>query len=504
MTTPWNASLREWCIFGLAPAQSTGAFQVGWGAVPAGSATVRASTSQQRIDTEEIARLEAELQGAGEIYGGAMLAAVPLRAEIAHLWAHVSSAAAMAAQELDEAQKLLLSLGSSVAEYGAKLHLARTSYEEAENLAEVLVSGFDAVHCLPYRHLYGSAMLSGGNPLGLLAAVGAFAVTGGAILAADASVRGTAAATRSSIKGSGIPLEHLRLDVARVKQLRRRMGLGLVRLRDFRQVEASPMTVMSEAANVSTIAEGLKNAGERDIVHDAAHGPQNRVSLAHIDVKVVHRPDGTKSFVVSIPGTDFDNLSSRTDPDGAHSILDVVTTSPGTPLSESPGLMQMVDRALQEAGAGSTDPVILSGFSQGGMTAMSLASNREFSGRYTIRGVVTTGTPTVTYRGVDPKTKVLHLADVNDPVPVLTGGGSDPGNNHAVVVTSNVGKGGAIQMTHDAETYVRAARVADRELSRTTEGRKQRRMIQEAIPAGASVQTLTFEASSESYDRRTK
>jgi hypothetical protein len=495
--------LRAWATFAMAPARSTGAFSIDFGTVPEGTVTVRASSTQQKIDTEEIHRLETEIAAVGETLGEVWLATAPLLAEVQHFWAHVAAEAAAAAHALDDARELLVSLGVSAVDDAAKLRVAHTSYEQAEHLAETLVGGFNAVHSVPYRLLYGTALHSGGNPLGLMLAAGSFAVVGGSVFVADATLRGSGAATRSTIAGSGVPLENLRRGVGRAVRYRRGMGFGLVRLKGFRTVEASEPRMTSGPAGVATVVKSLKSAGEHDEVHDAERGPQNQVSLAHIDVQVVDKPDGTRSYLVSIPGTDFDNLTSRTDPNSARSILDAMTVSPETPLEEASGLMQLVDRALREAGAGAEDPVILSGFSQGGMAAMGLATNRDFGRRYAVRGVVTTGSPTSTFRGVDPRTKVLHLRDIDDPVPSLTGGGIDPGNDHAVVVIGNTGRNkGPVPMTHSAETYIEAAAAADRELGRTAEGRAHLRMIQEAVPAGSTVRTLTFEASSETYDRR--
>ncbi|MDN5655043.1 MAG: hypothetical protein L0G46_08165, partial [Kocuria sp.] len=74
--------LRAWATFAMAPARSTGAFSIDFGTVPEGTVTVRASSTQQKIDTEEIHRLETEIAAVGETLGEVWLATAPLLAEV--------------------------------------------------------------------------------------------------------------------------------------------------------------------------------------------------------------------------------------------------------------------------------------------------------------------------------------------------------------------------------------------------------------------------------------
>lgn len=494
-------SFQGWADFATAPASETGAFATGFGAVPRGGAVLRSSSDRLRVDTAEVARVSGVLTDAAEGTAAAEARLVLLASEVAAVWALVSDRLRRASESMSEARREVHGFLTGVGEFAAKTRVAQLSYEHAEELAETLVKGFDAVHSVPYRMLYGSAFAVGVHPLGLLTGVAGFAVTEGTLLAVDSASRGSAAAVRSSIAGSGIPLETLREDVSRIKAQRRSVGQGLVRLSGFRKVGENEVRRTSETGSAAMIARGLRDAGGHDEEFDAAMGPQEKVSLAHVDVTEVTRPDGSRAFVVAIPGTDFDNLLSRTDPNSAFSIADVATTTPETPMAQSPALLQLVDRALAEAGAGREDPILLSGFSQGGMAALALASNREFMGRYSVRGVVTTGTPTTMYRAVPRDVRLLHIRDVNDPIPVVTGGGADPGNDHAVVVETNSGEGGLVEFTHDAEDYVRAGEAADRALASTSEGRAHAEMMREMLPAGSTLRTTTFESSAENYDR---
>ncbi|WP_269928378.1 hypothetical protein [Kocuria massiliensis] len=496
-----TGSLREWADFATEPAGETGAFASGFGLVPRDGAVLRSSSDRLRVDTAEVGRISEVLTEAAGETAAVEARLLVLASEVGTIWAVVSERLRQASESMAQARREVQAFVVGVGEFAAKTRLAQLSYEHAEELAETLVKGFDAVHAVPYRVLYGSAFSVGIHPLGLLTGAAGFAVTEGTLLAVDSASRGTAAAVRSSLAGSGLPLETLRGDVSRIKAQRRSVGLGLVRLSGFRKVGEHSVPRTSAAGSATVIAEGLRGAGAHDEQFDAATGPQERVSLAHVDVTEVTRPDGTRTFVVAIPGTDFDNLLSRTDPNSAFSIADVATTTPDTPLAQSPALLQLVDRALAEAGAGREDPVLLSGFSQGGMAAMALASNREFMGRYSVRGVVTTGTPSTMYRAVPREVRLLHLRDVNDPIPVVTGGGPDPGNDHAVVVETNVGVGGLVEFTHDADDYVRAGRAADRVLATTSEGREHAELMRQMLPAGAALRTMTFESSAENYDR---
>ncbi|WP_085529127.1 hypothetical protein [Kocuria massiliensis] len=492
--------VREWGEFATQPAKETGSFQTALGLVPQGGAHLRSSSARIRVDTEELGRLSASLAGAASRMLALEGRLVLMVAEAAAVWTFVSEHVGAAAEALGEARRGSHGVALGAGEYSAKLRIARASYEHAEELAEILVQGFDAVHSVPYRTLYGSAFAVGGNPLGLLTGAAGFVVAEGTLLAVDSASRGTAAAVRSSLAGSGLPLENLRSEVAAVKARRRSAGLGLVRLSGFRKVGEKAISQARHGGSLEFVAQALEQAGRHDDEFDAAAGPQDEVSLAHVDVTEVTRPDGTRSFLISIPGTDFDHLTSRTDPDGAFSIADVATTTPGTPLAQSPALLQLVERSLVHAGVGRNDPVLLSGFSQGGMAAMALASNREFTSKFTVRGVVTTGAPTAPYTGISPDIRLLHVRDVNDPIPVATGGGGDPGNDHAVVVHTNVGSGGLMQFTHGSREYVRAGRSADDALATTHEGRVHAQLLADMMPKGSSLRTTTFESGSETYD----
>lgn len=487
--------LADWSEYVSAPAEETGAFQNGFGAVGEGSVTVQKSARRQKVDTEALGGMEKTLLGAAAGYAGLQVRLAAVQAEAAG-WTPMSAHARRAETMMLGAQADLADLAVALGQYAAKLETARQSYEHAEQVAATLVAGFDSLHSAGFRLGYTSAFAGAamGGPVGGLLGLGVGLAPEGGLFLADAKLRGTGAATASALRGTGLPLENMRQGLVAAKRAERAAGFGLVQLDGFHEVE-SKASRLGRDGNLEFVARKLNEAGTQDDVYDARQGlPQHEVETAHVDVTVVTRPDGTRAFLVSVPGTDFDNKDATSDPDSLATIFDAASTTGGTPLAKSPAMMQAVDRALAEAGADGESDVVLSGFSQGGMQAMALASNREFTGKYRVRAVATTGTPTNTYEGVDPDIKLLHLRDVNDPVPRSTGGGTKPGNDQAIVVHSNTGDpGSVVSMTHDGEKYRGAARTADAELGKSAEGREYLDELKRVMPAGSIAVTHTYE-----------
>jgi len=79
-----------------------------------------------------------------------------------------------------------------------------------------------------------------------------------------------------------------------------------------------------------------------------------------------------------------------------------------------------VDAAMRQAGIQPGDPVLLTGHSQGGITAASLASDPAFMSRYNVTDIVTGGSPIGRF-DIPDKVNVLSIEHVQDPVPRLDG-----------------------------------------------------------------------------------
>lgn len=150
---------------------------------------------------------------------------------------------------------------------------------------------------------------------------------------------------------------------------------------------------------------------------------------ARFTVQELRAPDGSRRFVVQLPGTDDGDWDSVRDHTSNLQLLEGGRTAYG----------DAIGQGLARAGAGADDAVLLVGHSQGGMQAMALADDPDFG--YDVRGVVTVGAPVHGVRLADD-VSVLTLENSADPVPQLDSGANPAGPNQVNVAgTIDVGKG---------------------------------------------------------------
>lgn len=142
---------------------------------------------------------------------------------------------------------------------------------------------------------------------------------------------------------------------------------------------------------------------------DAAGGESKSV----VDIQKVVGPDGVVRWIVTLPSTQ-DWVALHGDK-GATNDLDS-----NFALMLTPELRTQYERAvyaaMAAAGIGSDDPVMLVGFSQGGIMAGHLAANRQ--GDYNIQGVLAVGAP-IDHMGIPPGVDVVSIQHTWDPVPRL-------------------------------------------------------------------------------------
>ncbi len=91
--------------------------------------------------------------------------------------------------------------------------------------------------------------------------------------------------------------------------------------------------------------------------------------------------------------------------------------------------------AVEWSGADPGDPLILVGYSQGGLHAVNLAGPDALGGRYDVRLVVTAGSPTGWHD--TGATEYLHLEHRHDAVPALDGTANDDDRHRTTVTLGN-------------------------------------------------------------------
>ncbi|MBO3094872.1 hypothetical protein [Cellulomonas dongxiuzhuiae] len=165
--------------------------------------------------------------------------------------------------------------------------------------------------------------------------------------------------------------------------------------------------------------------------------------------------DGTRSWVVAVPGTRAAGLTGD------------VPTDNGTNLALEGGVPDVMTRAvvaaMGEAGIGADEPVALVGHSQGGMVATSVAAATV--GTYAVRLVVTAGSPDVP-AVPPPGAATLTLRHREDAVTILDGKVGERGGPRTLsVVRDLAATGGPLRPSfteaHAVAGYVRTGALVD-------------------------------------------
>jgi hypothetical protein len=178
----------------------------------------------------------------------------------------------------------------------------------------------------------------------------------------------------------------------------------------------------------------------------------------HISVRIITHPDGTKAYIVDIPGTKHTGLPTRS--------VNPQTNDLGTNLRVLGGDVTTRQRAIAEAlrlaGARPTDPVMLVGHSQGGMVAAQAAHDAGTPAfDFDVRCVVTAGSP-IGRVDVPGSVQLLALENAHDIAPHLDSRTNDDSPNVTTVTVD--AQEGSIARNHSIEGgYRPGARIVDRD-----------------------------------------
>ncbi len=126
---------------------------------------------------------------------------------------------------------------------------------------------------------------------------------------------------------------------------------------------------------------------------------------AQVSVQRLDHADGTRSWVVAVPGTEKWNLGGA-NPLDALTDVELVGTMPDDATA-------FVVRAMTQAGIQPGEPVLIAGHSAGGMVAGRIASDPVLAGHFDVAAIVTAGSATAGY-DIPPTTAALHLEHAQD------------------------------------------------------------------------------------------
>ncbi|VTR76766.1 hypothetical protein [Cellulomonas hominis] len=193
-----------------------------------------------------------------------------------------------------------------------------------------------------------------------------------------------------------------------------------------------------------------------DIFRQQASIHQDTGTVQIVELK---HPDGTTTYVVQIPGT------QEWGPRRGDSPVDL-TTNLRLMAGDSTLMQQQVAAAMRQSGIRPDDPVMLTGHSQGGITAASLASDPAFRREFSVHSVVTGGSPIARF-DIPDAVAVLALEHDQDAVPMLEGK-ENPDRPSWVTVGRDLGNGqhaplpdGSVGAAHGTDVYAETGALVD-------------------------------------------
>lgn len=176
------------------------------------------------------------------------------------------------------------------------------------------------------------------------------------------------------------------------------------------------------------------------------------VDRGTVTVQRLDHADGTRSWVVAVPGTQTPALGGDVPTDMATNF----EAFAGIPDAMSLGVLA----AMDDAGIPADEPVVLVGHSQGGMVALTVAT--VATGAYTIGAVVTAGAPSP--RLTPTRVPVVRLEHTVDAIPQLDGEPTVAGRN-VTRVAVELPEGTPPTQAHHLEGYCRSARLVDEQVA---------------------------------------
>ncbi len=175
-----------------------------------------------------------------------------------------------------------------------------------------------------------------------------------------------------------------------------------------------------------TIGEAFTNITELSNGNIGVKPPLVNSEAATVAIQCFRKPDGSKSWLVTIPGTDGKPHS----PFGWEQNAEVMSENKISRTQADS--TRMVIEAMRKAGINKNDSVAIIGHSQGGIVAASIAS--DYSEEYNIQHVITAGSP-IANHPIPKKTWVTSVEMDDELVPSLDGK-SNPSRNNWVTISA--------------------------------------------------------------------
>ncbi|RAN78610.1 hypothetical protein B5P43_16980 [Bacillus sp. SRB_336] len=227
---------------------------------------------------------------------------------------------------------------------------------------------------------------------------------------------------------------------------------------DWRPGRAVPDPSGDVQVDVDPRAAGLL-AGSRD-----AYGyPPGSIVVDRLD-----RPDGTRAWIVHLPGTEDWSQVDGVNPMDLEGDLEGMTAAqPALFRQQQIVVQEMMKQALTDAGALLTEDVMITGHSGGGIHAAAAAANPAFLADFNLRMIIIAGAP-ARNQPVLPAVKVLDLQNEDDIVAAADYGPPSGSANWVTVTSHRPGAPGSkdpvevIKAAHDLGNYIDDAHALER------------------------------------------
>lgn len=182
------------------------------------------------------------------------------------------------------------------------------------------------------------------------------------------------------------------------------------RVTPSRVVVARSLAVPPPAAQAPprTTADLVTGIGR---TYPAQPGGPGAAAPGTVEVKQLRREDGTRTWVVTVPGTQEWGPLQRENPFDLPTNLALMAR-------QADDVTAATVRAMELAGIPPGEPVVLAGHSQGGLAATAIAADPALRDRFEVRAVVTAGSP-VGHIDLPPGVVAVHLENRTDPVHAL-------------------------------------------------------------------------------------
>jgi hypothetical protein len=218
-----------------------------------------------------------------------------------------------------------------------------------------------------------------------------------------------------------------------------------------------PMLVVPVLGGTREQATSDVPASDGDVMRTVRDGYTTPGSVA---VTRLDHPDGTRSWLVSVPGTERWTVGGG-NPLDLQSNLELLA-------GQSAAASRLTVAAMEQAGIPPGEPVMLAGHSQGGMTVMALVGSAAVMSRFAITHVLTAGAP-VAGLSSRPGIQVLNVEHSTDVVPALDGA-DNPDTRDRTTVRRDLSQSDdpavraarlSLVGSHDVDLYARTLDVVD-------------------------------------------